>query len=148
MGIVAWMFIIHNESGHFDVNTLLVTSTNIDASRLIHYNGTFDMETWVCDLKSLDEEVFADPCGLEQIQRFAMIPYSLIAFICFCTGVWAFIEDRQLHLKEKMQKTATERRHLILSISSFTTDTRISFIPDAHISVPVRGLFEKATCSV
>lgn len=102
---VAWVFITHNESAHFqpDVLVNLAEGWQNSTGPIVYPVSRFDLETWTCELSDFGVQFFTSPCRLEQAQRYLLVPLVVISFITVCTGIWAHANDRRIIAEEKAQ---------------------------------------------
>jgi hypothetical protein len=61
------------------------------------YNiGTFDLETWACELKNVRgaamvQDDYSMQCGVEIAGRAFMIPFLIVAWIVAGVGIWGLV---------------------------------------------------------
>jgi hypothetical protein len=108
------VFIQHGNSARFDVTTLLAQSRDSVADQdqpLITYSGgTFDLESWTCDLVRFAPSNFNAPCQLEMAERYLLIPLALLNLFCLCTGLIARHLDLKLEAIQNAEKLALKKR--------------------------------------
>jgi hypothetical protein len=108
------VFIQHGNSARFDVTTLLAQSRDSVADQdqpLITYSaGTFDLESWSCDLARFAPSNFNATCQLEMAERYLLIPLALLNLFCLCTGLIARHLDLKLEAIQNAEKLALKKR--------------------------------------
>ncbi|KAF1921859.1 hypothetical protein BDU57DRAFT_553887 [Ampelomyces quisqualis] len=73
------------------------SSNNSNEPEFFRYNiGTFDLETWSCELKdvrgaAMVQSDYAMQCSIELAGRAVMIPFVVLAWIVAGTGIWGLV---------------------------------------------------------
>ena len=101
--------VTHTSSSHFrDAYVLFRTSlsssfpsssflSSNDTDSSFRYNiGTFDLETWACDLRSargadMVREDYARQCKIEVAGRALMVPLAVVAWCVTGSAVWGLV---------------------------------------------------------
>lgn len=97
------MFVTHNNSSRFRESyiTQHVASMHEAPAGLelvFRYDiGTFDLETWSCELKGVKgaqmvQDDYAKQCAIEVAGRAILVPFALVAWCVAAVGIWSFIE--------------------------------------------------------
>jgi hypothetical protein len=103
------IYITHKMTSHFREGYILRKATNPSAFPSlpdaleggVRYNiGTFDLETWSCELKSVKGaqmvwQDYSQQCALEVAGRIIMIPYVTVAFLLVGASIWQMIGSRR-----------------------------------------------------
>lgn len=83
-----------------DAASFLSNNTNWGAHDYVRYDiGTFDLETWACQLKDVAgasdvKEDYGNQCAVERAARVIMVPFLLVAWVVVLVGVWRLVEKR------------------------------------------------------
>jgi hypothetical protein len=95
------IFVTHNSSSRFrDAYVLFRTSlssSSNDSDSSFRYNiGTFDLETWACDLRSargadMARDDYAQQCSIEVAGRALMVPLAAVAWCIAGIAVWGLV---------------------------------------------------------
>ena len=110
LAAIAWVWIVHNESTHFEPGLLPSMNSNWDHDEMIPYSiGKFDLATWTCDLNQQGAAAYSMLCTVESAQLYLMVPFAGLNFICVCSGIWAYTVDRQLAQKEAEERDVEEK---------------------------------------
>ena len=102
------IFITHKMASHFRESYIMRKASNSSAFPSspnaleggVRYNiGTFDLETWSCELKSVQgaQMVWQDynqQCDIELAGRWIMAPFVVVAFLLVGTAIWQMIGKR------------------------------------------------------
>jgi hypothetical protein len=73
------------------------TSPNDPTDNFFRYNiGTFDLETWSCELKdvrgaSMVQDDYAKQCYVEVAGRAIMIPFVIFAWAVAAVSIWGLV---------------------------------------------------------
>jgi len=106
--------IMHQRSSHFNITTLLdarlVNGTTVNQNILTYSSGTFDLETWTCDLAGIGQAGFMKLCQKERAQRYLLIPLASLNLICLCTGLIARHLDIKLEVIQDAKRLAEKSR--------------------------------------
>lgn len=93
---------VNFRASQFDSNnsTSSRTTASLDNNsdpEFFRYNiGTFDLETWACELKdvrgaAMVQSDYARQCYIELAGRAVMIPFVVLAWIVAGTGIWGLV---------------------------------------------------------
>jgi hypothetical protein len=79
--------VTHRSTSHFRDGYVNFVAYNI---------GTFDLETWSCELKdvrgaSMVQEDYAKQCAIEVAGRALMIPFVILAWSVAAIGIWGLV---------------------------------------------------------
>jgi hypothetical protein len=98
------IYVTHKSSSHFhDGYVNLRTSRlndndpNDPTGKVFRYNiGTFDLETWSCELKGVSgaamvQDDYGKQCAVEVAGRAIMIPYVITAWVVAGIGIWSLV---------------------------------------------------------
>jgi len=102
------IYVTHKNTSHFRegfvnfrasrMNDTASTSTSTQQSpAFFRYNfGTFDLETWACELADVEgagmvREDYGMQCGIEIAGRAVMIPFVVVAWWVAAIGRWGFV---------------------------------------------------------
>ena len=129
MAVFVYLFKIHIESSHFNPTFLDAILGNMSGPNAFFSAGKFDLETWTCELSNFRPDIFSSTCKVERVRRWFMLPYVLVTLVSVATGLWAFIEDRQLEkileAEREAEKEAEQNiRHWMGSQSDFGVSER------------------------
>ena len=75
----------------------------------VRYNkGTFDLETWSCELKTVEGammvwEDYGKQCSIEMASRGIMIPFVVVGFVLAGLSIWQMIGGRRDADGERMK---------------------------------------------
>jgi hypothetical protein len=98
------IYVTHKSTSHFRdgyVNFRASFMNDNDANNLadnfFRYNiGTFDLETWSCELKDVRgarmvQDDYGKQCSIEVAGRAIMIPFVVITWIIAGIGIWGLV---------------------------------------------------------
>jgi len=96
------MYITHKNSSHFRSGYVAFRASHMhntteDQESFFRYNvGTFDVETWACELQGVEgavmvQEDYGRQCGIELAGRAIMVPFVAAAWLVAGIGTWGFI---------------------------------------------------------
>jgi hypothetical protein len=93
------MFVSHKASSSFKSENIPGTPNAVSPSGYKYFlydSGTFDLETWTCQLENARgvgeaREDYGKQCGIEVAGRTIMAPFFVVAFIVAGTAIWSFI---------------------------------------------------------
>jgi hypothetical protein len=95
------IYVTHKSTSHFRDGYVNFRASRIDsndpAETFFRYNiGTFDLETWSCELKdvrgaSMVHDDYGKQCAIEVAGRAIMIPFLVIAWIVAGVGIWGLV---------------------------------------------------------
>lgn len=95
------IYVTHKSSSHFNERYINRKADRQSADDGMRYNiGTFDLETWSCELKSVAGaqmvwEDYSKQCGIEMAGRGMMIPFLVVGW-CLCgLTIWQMIGCRR-----------------------------------------------------
>jgi hypothetical protein len=100
--------ITHKMASHFSAFYIMRKASNPSAFPSspnaleggVRYNiGTFDLETWSCELKSVQGaqmvwQDYSQQCDIELAGRWIMAPFVIVAFLLVGTAIWQMIGKR------------------------------------------------------
>lgn len=90
------LYITHRMSSHFRPGYVVRVAASLDNTSnpnnynpeggMVYNRGTFDLETWSCELKTAQGatmvwEDYSNQCNMEVAGRIIMIPFVIIAFL-------------------------------------------------------------------
>jgi hypothetical protein len=88
----------HFRDGYVNFRASAMNDGNSTASdKVFRYNiGTFDLETWSCELKDVRgvgmvRDDYAQQCAIEVAGRAIMIPFVLLAWLVAGIAVWGLV---------------------------------------------------------
>ncbi|KAI4950353.1 hypothetical protein J4E91_004234 [Alternaria rosae] len=100
------IYVTHKNTSHFRegfvnfqasrINDTTSTSTQ-QSPAFFRYNfGTFDLETWACELANVEgagmvREDYGRQCGIEIAGRAVMIPFVVVVWGVAAIGLWGFV---------------------------------------------------------
>lgn len=97
------IFVTHKSSSHFvdsyvsqRVSSMSSAAPTFDL--VFRYDiGTFDLETWSCELKRVKgaqmvQDDYAKQCAIEVAGRTILVPFAFAAWLVAAVGIWSFIE--------------------------------------------------------
>ncbi|KAI4641147.1 hypothetical protein J4E93_008025 [Alternaria ventricosa] len=100
------IYVTHKNTSHFRegfvnfrasrMNDTASTSTPTQPSFFRYNFGTFDLETWACELAGVEgagmvREDYGMQCGIEVAGRAVMIPFVVVAWGVAAIGLWGFV---------------------------------------------------------
>jgi hypothetical protein len=100
------IYFTHKNTSHFHdnyvnfrasrMNDTSSTPTQQDPSFFRYNIGTFDLETWACELKdvrgaAMVKDDYAKQCGIEIAGRAFMIPFLIVAWSVAGVGIWGLV---------------------------------------------------------
>jgi hypothetical protein len=93
------IFVSHKASSLFNYDELPQTPNAVSPSGYRYYrydSGTFDLETWTCELKNAKaageaREDYRKQCDIEVVGRTIVVPFSFVALVLAGMSVWAFV---------------------------------------------------------
>ncbi|KAH7371484.1 hypothetical protein BKA66DRAFT_182534 [Pyrenochaeta sp. MPI-SDFR-AT-0127] len=92
--------VTHKSTSHFRDGYVNFRASRMDdnsTENFFRYNiGTFDLETWACELKdvrgaAMVTEDYGIQCGVEVAGRAIMIPFVIVAWLVAGLGVWGLV---------------------------------------------------------
>jgi hypothetical protein len=93
--------VTHRSTSHFRDGYVNFVASRMDngspGDNFFRYNiGTFDLETWSCELKdvrgaSMVQEDYAKQCAIEVAGRALMIPFVILAWTVAAIGIWGLV---------------------------------------------------------
>ncbi|KAF2709246.1 hypothetical protein K504DRAFT_467218 [Pleomassaria siparia CBS 279.74] len=95
------IYMTHKMSSNFRQSYIMRKASNTDPDEGVRYNiGTFDLETWSCELKTVPGatmvwEDYRKQCDVEVAGRFIMIPYMIVGFGLAALAIWQMIGSRR-----------------------------------------------------
>jgi hypothetical protein len=92
LAALIYILAIHSQSAHFD--------PDYKAQNGIYDQGTFDVETWTCELAAYTgaqdvHDIFSGQCPLETAGRGMFVVLCLVAFAAAGTAFWATGKEKQ-----------------------------------------------------
>lgn len=91
------LYVTHANTAHFHDDYINVLASQRNATQTyVRYNlGTFDVETWTCELQraqgaSMVSDDYGKQCGDEIAGRAVMIPFMLLAWLIAGVSIWGF----------------------------------------------------------
>lgn len=94
------IYVTHKSTSHFRdgyVNFRASRMNDNSTENFFRYNiGTFDLETWACELKEVRgaatvKDDYGMQCGVEVAGRAIMIPFVIIAWLVAGLGIWGLV---------------------------------------------------------
>ena len=96
------IYFTHRKTSHFReryVNSRAsrMNDTVDTQENFFRYNiGTFDLETWACELKdvrgaAMVKDDYSRQCGIEIAGRAFMIPFLIVAWSVAAVGIWGLV---------------------------------------------------------
>ncbi|CAO2658473.1 Nn.00g061960.m01.CDS01 [Neocucurbitaria sp. VM-36] len=94
------IYVTHKSTSHFRdgyVNLRASRMNDNSTDNFFTYNiGTFDLETWSCELKdvrgaAMVEEDYGKQCNIEVAGRAIMIPFVILAWLVAGIGIWGLV---------------------------------------------------------
>lgn len=91
------IYVTHKSSSHFSERYINNKADRPSSEDGIRYNrGTFDLETWSCELRTVDgarmvQEDYAQQCVVEMAGRFIMIPFLVVGSALAALSIWQMI---------------------------------------------------------
>lgn len=95
------IYVTHKSASHFRDGYANLRasriSDNSNDNNFFRYNiGTFDLETWSCDLKdvrgaAMVQEDYGKQCNIEVAGRAIMIPFVILAWLVAGIGIWGLV---------------------------------------------------------
>ncbi|KAF2872779.1 hypothetical protein BDV95DRAFT_477763, partial [Massariosphaeria phaeospora] len=101
--------VTHRSSSHFRAGYVNFRADRPSADDGMRYNiGTFDLETWSCELKMADgarmvAEDYGRQCHLELAGRFVMIPFAVLGFALAGLGISQMIVGKRTPEGERLK---------------------------------------------
>jgi hypothetical protein len=100
------IFVTHKSASHFREGYIMRKADRTSSSMNpndddLRYNiGTFDLETWSCELKSVPGAMmvwddYSKQCGIEMAGRALMIPFVVVAFLCAAWSIRGMMGGRR-----------------------------------------------------
>jgi hypothetical protein len=87
----------HFRDGYVNFHASRMNNSSDTQDGFFRYNiGTFDLETWACELKdvrgaAMVQDDYGKQCGVEIAGRAFMIPFLIVAWIVAGVGVWGLV---------------------------------------------------------
>ncbi|KAH7125714.1 hypothetical protein B0J11DRAFT_312480 [Dendryphion nanum] len=94
------LFVTHKSTSHFS-ERYIMRKADRTTNEGVRYNiGTFDLETWACELKTVDgaamvKDDYTRQCSVEEVGRGIMIPLMIIAFVLSFAGIADMMKCRK-----------------------------------------------------
>ncbi|RMZ66080.1 hypothetical protein GMOD_00005147 [Pyrenophora seminiperda CCB06] len=92
----------HAKTAHFRADYIndLASQRNATQTYVRYNRGTFDLETWTCELYrtqgvGMVQDDYGKQCADEIAGRGVMIPFMLLAWLIAGVGIWGFIKGGQ-----------------------------------------------------
>ncbi|KAF1849629.1 uncharacterized protein K460DRAFT_298227 [Cucurbitaria berberidis CBS 394.84] len=94
------IYVTHKSTSHFRdgyVNLRASRMADTSSENFFRYNiGTFDLETWSCELKNVQgatmvAEDYGKQCKIEVAGRAVMIPFVIFAWLVAGIGIWGLV---------------------------------------------------------
>ncbi|KAF2018250.1 hypothetical protein BU24DRAFT_440884 [Aaosphaeria arxii CBS 175.79] len=103
------IFVTHKSTSHFFEGYVIRKADRPGEG--VRYNiGTFDLETWSCELKTVEGakmvwEDYSRQCDIEQAGRAVMIPFMIVAFVIAAVGIADMMKCRRQDANGLTMKT-------------------------------------------
>lgn len=94
-------YVTHKSSSHFNERYINYKADRASSDDGMRYNiGTFDLETWSCELKIVPgafmvSEDYRKQCAIEMAGRDMMIPFLIVAWVLCGLSIWQMIGCRR-----------------------------------------------------
>ncbi|KAF2184496.1 hypothetical protein K469DRAFT_667116 [Zopfia rhizophila CBS 207.26] len=106
------VFVTHKSTSHFRTGYVM-RKADRPGKGVIYNIGTFDLETWSCELKTVEGarmvwEDYSRQCKIEEAGRMMMVPFFLIGMIVAALGVTQMIGCRREEDAERLRSESEE----------------------------------------
>ena len=91
------LYVTHKSSSHFSERYINNKAERPSSEDGMRYNrGTFDLETWSCELRSVNgarmvQEDYARQCVIEMAGRATVIPFLIVGWALAALSIWQMI---------------------------------------------------------
>lgn len=108
------IYMTHKNSSDWDgeyVSQLAVPTTVMKQDPVFRYDmGTFDLETWACELKDVPgaamvQTDYAKQCSVEVAGRAVMVPLVISAWLVAGASIWGFVSGGRKGLSSEQMDT-------------------------------------------
>jgi hypothetical protein len=108
LAATSWVWKVHYSSAHFNpaYHSPAARNGTVDQYGVnnVYDAGTFDLETWTCELAAIRPDIFAPTCRVEIARRWAMLVFAAFTLASIATASWAYTWDRRLITARRREK--------------------------------------------